>query len=148
LPNDMLTKVDRASMAHHLEARVPFLDHRVVELGVGLPPEYTLAGGGKRVLRALHEQAFGHALAHRKKQGFGVPVERWLRTSLDSACDKLFETKRLERTGLLSATALGGGAFRDWVRSDPQVLWHAFALAAWLEANHGDGPDAVREMLA
>ena len=148
LPNDMLTKVDRASMAHHLEARVPFLDHRVVELGVGLPAEYTTAGGGKRVLRELHERAFGHALAHRKKQGFGVPVERWLRTSLDSACDKLFDSKRLERTGLLSTTALGGGAFRSWVRSDPQILWHAFALAAWLEANHGDGPDAVREMLA
>ena len=148
LPNDMLTKVDRASMAHHLEARVPFLDHRVVELGVGLPPEYTLARQGKRVLRALHEKAFGHELAHRKKQGFGVPVERWLRTSLDSACEKLFETKRLERNGLLSTTALGGGAFRDWVRSDPQILWHAFALSAWLEANHGDGPDAVREMLA
>ena len=148
LPNDMLTKVDRASMAHHLEARVPFLDHRVVELGVGLPAEYTLKGGGKRVLRALHEQAFGPALAHRKKQGFGVPVERWLRTSLDSACDRLFEKKRLERTGLLSTTALSGGAFRDWVRSDPQILWHALALAAWLEANHGDGPDAVRAMLA
>lgn len=147
LPNDMLTKVDRASMIHHLEARVPFLDHRVVELGVGLPPEYTLKGG-KRVLRALHERAFGRELSRRKKQGFGVPVERWLRTSLDSACEQLFEKKRLERTGVLSATALSGGAFRDWVRSDPQVLWHALALAAWLEANHGEGPDAVRQMLA
>ena len=148
LPNDMLTKVDRASMAHHLEARVPFLDHRVVELGVGLPAAFTLAGGGKRVLRTLHERAFGARLANRKKQGFGVPVERWLRTSLDAACEKLFDTKRLERTGVLSARALGGGRFRSWTASDPQLLWHAFALAAWLEANHGDGPDAVRELLA
>lgn len=148
LPNDMLTKVDRASMAHHLEARVPFLDHRVVELGVGLPTALTLGGGGKRVLRTLHERAFGPALAKRKKQGFGVPVERWLRTSLDSACEKLFDSKRLDRTGVLSSRALGGGRFRDWTASDPQLLWHAFALAAWLEATHGDGPDAVREMLA
>jgi asparagine synthase (glutamine-hydrolysing) len=147
LPNDMLTKVDRASMAHHLEARVPFLDHRVVELGVGLPAELTLGKNGKRVLRELHERAFGHALAHRKKQGFGVPVEKWLRTSLDAASEKLFDASRLERTGVLSTDALGGG-LREWVRSDPQILWHAFALAAWLEANHGDGPDAVREMLA
>lgn len=148
LPNDMLTKVDRASMAHHLEARVPFLDHRVVELGVGLPAEYTLGGRGKRVLRALHERAFGEALANRKKQGFGVPVERWLQTSLDGACEKLFDERRLERTGVLSSKALGGGRFRAWAASDPQILWHAFAMAAWLEANHGDGPEAVREMLA
>ncbi|MGC4079565.1 MAG: asparagine synthase (glutamine-hydrolyzing) [Rubrivivax sp.] len=148
LPNDMLTKVDRASMAHHLEARVPFLDHRVVELGVGLPSELTLGKKGKSVLRALHERAFGHALANRKKQGFGVPVEKWLRTSLEGACEKLFDAKRLERTGVLSARELGGGRFREWVRSDPQVFWHVFALAAWLEAHHGEGPDAVREMLA
>jgi asparagine synthase (glutamine-hydrolysing) len=148
LPNDMLTKVDRASMAHHLEARVPFLDHRVVELGVGLPTELTLGGKGKRVLRALHERAFGKELANRKKQGFGVPVERWLRTSLDGACEKLFDQKRLERTGVLDPKALSGGRFRAWAASDPQLLWHAFALAAWLEANHGDGPDAVREILA
>lgn len=148
LPNDMLTKVDRASMAHHLEARVPFLDHRVVELGVGLPAEYTLGKNGKRVLRTLHERAFGHELANRKKQGFGVPVEKWLRTSLEPACERLFDEKRLARTGVLSVGALGGGRFREWVRSDPQVFWHVFAFAAWLEANHGDGPSAVREMLA
>ncbi|MBS2016786.1 MAG: asparagine synthase (glutamine-hydrolyzing) [Deltaproteobacteria bacterium] len=147
LPNDMLVKVDRASMAHHLEARVPFLDHRVVELGVGLPAELTLGNNGKRVLRVLHERAFGHELANRKKQGFGVPVETWLRTSLEPACERLFDEKRLARTGVLSAKELGGGRYREWVKNDPQVFWHVFALAAWIEANHGDGPDALREVL-
>src|SRR5206468_10635510 len=68
LANDMLTKVDRATMAASLEARVPFLDHRLVEAGVGLPMEIT---NGKRVLKTLHERRFGAALANRKKHGFG-----------------------------------------------------------------------------
>lgn len=148
LPNDMLVKVDRASMAHHLEARVPFLDHRVVEAGVGLPRAFTLGKKGKDVLRALHERRFGAALAHRKKHGFGVPVEVWLRTSLDEACTKLFDAKRLDRTGVLSSEVLGHGRYREWAARDPQLLWHAFALAAWLEAHHGDGKEAVRDLLA
>ncbi len=151
LPNDMLVKVDRASMACHLEARVPFLDHRVVEWGVGLPAAYTVGtgrgGAGKRVLRALHEQRFGAELANRKKQGFGVPVETWLRGPFDLACTRLFDAKRLDRHGILSSQELGNGGFRRWLVSDPVVVWHAFALAVWCEANLGDGPEAVRELL-
>ncbi len=147
LPNDMLTKVDRASMACSLEARVPFLDHRLAEIGVGLPERFTLGGRGKRVLRELHERRFGKALAQRGKWGFGVPVERWLATSLASACDELFRASRLERFGLLSPAALSNGRHRTWLESAPIVLWHAFALAAWCEVTLGDGPDALRAML-
>ena len=146
LANDMLTKVDRATMAVSLEARVPFLDHRVVEAGVGLPRAYTLKGG-KRVLRALHEKRFGQALARRKKQGFGVPVEKWLRGALAPAADRLFETPRLERFGLLSSKQLGDGRWRAWAATDPQLLWHAFALAVWCEATIGDGAPFVRDVL-
>ena len=148
LPNDMLVKVDRASMAHHLEARVPFLDHRLVEYGVGLPERFTLGMKGKVVLRELHERRFGRTLARRKKQGFGVPVEKWLRGPLDLACVSLFEKSRLDRFGVLSSDALSGGRHREWVRRDPMVLWHALALASWCEANLGDGPDALRELLS
>jgi asparagine synthase (glutamine-hydrolysing) len=147
LPNDMLTKVDRASMACHLEARVPFLDHRLVELGLGLDQRFTLAFSGKRVLKTLHERRFGRKLSRRKKMGFGVPVEKWLRTSFDGACERLFSAPRLERFGLLSPSALGHGRFREWRAQDPLILWYAFALACWCEANLGDGPDALRELL-
>lgn len=147
LPNDMLVKVDRASMACHLEARVPFLDHRVVEWGLGLPSEYTLGTNGKRVLRVLHERRFGIDLAHRKKRGFGVPVEKWLRGPLAPACARLFETRRLERDGILSSDALGGGRHLRWLQTDPVLVWHAFALAVWCEANLGDGDTKVRELL-
>lgn len=147
LPNDMLVKVDRASMAHHLEARVPFLDHRLVEFGVGLPEVYTLGTNGKRVLRELHERRFGRTLARRKKMGFGVPVEKWLRGPLDRACERLFESRRLERFGILSTSELSAGRHRAWLQRDPVVLWHTFALAAWCEANLGDGPSALRERI-
>src|SRR5262249_49485032 len=144
LPNDMLTKIDRASMARHLETRVPFLDHRVVEIGLGLPKRFTLGTQGKTVLRTLHTCRFGPRLANRSKQGFGAPVEKWLGRSLAPACDVLFEARRLEQHGLLSARALADGGWRTWLRTDPQLLWHAFALAAWCEAVHGDGPDGLR----
>jgi asparagine synthase (glutamine-hydrolysing) len=147
LPNDMLTKVDRATMASHLEARVPFLDHRVVEIGVGLPARFTLGWRGKEVLRALHERHFGHALANRPKHGFGVPVERWLRESLAPACDALFSRDRLDHFGVLSSDSLGDGGWRVWAARDPQLLWNAFALAVWLESTAGRGPGWLRELL-
>ena len=147
ITNDMLVKVDRASMAHHLEARVPFLDHRLVEHGVGLPERFTLGRSGKVVLRELHERRFGPRLARRKKMGFGVPVEKWLRGPLDQACERLFDRQRLDRLGILSSDALSDGRHREWVRRDPQILWHAFALASWCEATLGDGPAALREAL-
>lgn len=143
LPNDMLVKVDRASMACHLEVRVPFLDHRLVELGVGLPAQFTLGTKGKRVLRALHERRFGAALANRRKQGFGVPIEAWLRGPFDRACTTLFDRRRVEKYDVLSS-ALSDGGHRRWLATDPILVWHAFALAAWCEANLGDGPNEVR----
>ena len=148
LPNDMLTKVDRASMACHLEARVPLLDHRLAEIGVGLPSAFTLGTRGKAVLRELHERRFGQELARRRKQGFGVPVEAWMRGPLAPACERLFARESLERFGVLSADALAGGGWRAWVRDHPQLLWNAFALAAWCEAVLGDGPEALRIALA
>ena len=153
LCNDMLVKVDRASMACSLEVRVPFLDHRVVEFGLGLPEMYTLGTGpkpftGKRVLRTLHERRFGPALARRKKQGFSVPVRAWLQGPFQGACERLFDKQRLDHYGILSSAELSSGRFRRWVDGcDPWIAWHVFALAAWCEATLGDGPDALRELL-
>ncbi len=151
--NDMLVKVDRASMAQHLEVRVPFLDHRLVEFGVGLPEQYTVGAAGqslagKRVLRTMYEQRFGPALARRKKHGFGVPLQKWLSGPFDAACERLFARERLERFGILAPAELSDGGFRRWVADDPSIAWHAFALAAWCEATLGDGPEALRETLA
>lgn len=152
LTDDMLVKVDRASMACHLEARVPFLDHRVAEFGVGLPSAFTIGPEngrwrGKRVLRRLHERRFGAELAARKKVGFGVPVERWLRGPFQRACEQLFAKERLERHGLLSSAELSNGGYRRWLDAEPQIVWHAFALSAWCEVHLGSGPGGLRSLL-
>jgi asparagine synthase (glutamine-hydrolysing) len=145
LPNDMLTKVDRASMRCSLEVRVPFLDHELVEIGLGLPPAFTASHGGKAVLRSLHARAFGTRLAQRAKHGFMVPVERWLRSTLNPICDELFSRARLDRYGLLRSDALSDGRWRDWAHKEPQLLWHAFSLAAWCERTF-ESEESVRAL--
>jgi asparagine synthase (glutamine-hydrolysing) len=133
LPNDMLLKVDRASMACSLEARVPFLDHRLVEAGISLPADYTLSQGGKLVTKRLFARAFGSALAGRKKTGFGVPVETWMRGPLSRRCAEVFTHPVLAATDVLSDQL--PLAWPEWRERDCQILWHAFVLAAWLARN-------------
>jgi hypothetical protein len=79
--------------------------------------------------------------------GFGVPIEKWLRGPFDPICERLFSRERLDRFGVLSSDELSNGGFRRWRATDPILVWHIFALAAWCEANLGDGPDALRELL-
>jgi asparagine synthase (glutamine-hydrolysing) len=79
LPNDFLFKVDTASMRHSLEVRVPMLDEDLVAFGMTLP--HTLRANrssGKLVLRGVAERRLPPAIVHRRKQGFGVPVDRWV----------------------------------------------------------------------
>jgi asparagine synthase (glutamine-hydrolysing) len=103
---------------------------------------------GKRVLRALHERKFGAKLSRRKKQGFSIPVQKWLQGPFAGACERLFERKRLERFGILNSDELSDGRYRSWVNGrEPHVAWYAFTLAAWCEATLGDGPDALRLLL-
>lgn len=91
LVDDILTKVDRASMAVALEARVPILDHHVVQLAASIPSSFKTAGGEqKRLLRALLGRFIPRELWDRRKRGFGIPLVRWFRTSLrDWAYDEL-----------------------------------------------------------
>jgi asparagine synthase (glutamine-hydrolysing) len=83
LPDQMLTKVDRATMAHGLEARVPFLDHRLVELAMTLPDEHKFTIRTlKRFLKTAFADRLPQELLHRRKHGFQVPVDEWLRGPL------------------------------------------------------------------
>jgi len=91
LADNLLLKADRLSMAHSLELRVPFLDHRVVAAGLGLPDREKVQGVRTKIaLRRLVERRFGRELAARPKQGFDAPIDRWLRGELrDLAGDSL-----------------------------------------------------------
>lgn len=79
LPDDILVKVDRMTMAHSLEARAPFLDHRLVELAAGLPPEFKLKGWEKKyLLKKSQARNLPRSITHRRKSGFNAPVAHWL----------------------------------------------------------------------
>jgi asparagine synthase (glutamine-hydrolysing) len=110
LPGDLLTKVDRMSMANSLEVRVPFLDYRIVELAAGIPSNLKIkAGQSKYILRKAMARELPEAILNRKiKRGFSVPVMDWFRGNLkDFAWDVLTDKKTLER-GYIRADGVKG----------------------------------------
>ena len=108
LPDDLLVKVDIASMAHSLEARSPFLDHHMMEWAAAIPvAQKMLNGHTKGLLKSAMEPHLPNEVLYRPKMGFGVPIERWLRTEL----------KEFAYDTLLSKRATERGLFRgDYVR--------------------------------
>ncbi len=101
LPDAMLTKVDRASMAVSLEVRVPLLDHRVVEFTSLLPDHLKYRGGkGKYLLRKLLSRYVPESLFERPKMGFGIPIEKWFRGELKELLLDYLSVNRLKKEGL------------------------------------------------
>ena len=137
LPDDILTKTDRASMAHALELRVPILDHRVVEFAATLPIDYKVRDGmGKQVLRNLLYRHVPRELVDRPKMGFGVPMLQWLQNDLHDWCHDLLTPHRIADQGYLNAASVAQLLTRFdngeimWVHH----LWDILMFQAWLEA--------------
>jgi asparagine synthase (glutamine-hydrolysing) len=135
LPDDLLVKIDRASMAVGLEVRAPLLDHRIAEFAWSLPPTLAVAGGPKRLLREALYRRVPQSLINRKKQGFEPPIGRWLRTGLRDWADDLLGEPRLKRMGLVDPRIVAARwhEHRTGRRNRAHQLWTVLMLEEWLE---------------
>jgi asparagine synthase (glutamine-hydrolysing) len=138
LPDDILTKVDRASMAVSLESRIPLLDHRVAELAWKFPLDLKVYNGvGKWVLREVLHQYVPPELIERPKQGFSVPISDWLRGPLRDWAEALLDPDKLKEQGYLNVTLV----HKYWdehlsnKKNWPHQLWAILMFQAWLDNN-------------
>ncbi|MCB1955894.1 MAG: asparagine synthase (glutamine-hydrolyzing) [Rhodocyclaceae bacterium] len=131
LPQDILLKVDRASMAHALEARAPFLDRAVVELAFSLPRPWHRRGiAGKRMLRETFADLLPDWLWQRRKQGFGVPIHAWFRGPLG---ERLLALAKADREGPIDAHALATllDEHRGLRQDHGLRLWALYSYLSW-----------------
>jgi asparagine synthase (glutamine-hydrolysing) len=136
LPDDLLVKLDRATMAVSLEGRVPFLDHRVIEFAWRLPLDLKLRNAtGKWIVRQVLSKYVPPALFERPKQGFGVPIDFWLRDELRDWAASLLDERRLRDAGFFDARLVT----RKWKQHQAGIanwkpqLWDILMFQAWYE---------------
>ncbi len=136
LPDDVLVKVDRATMAVSLESRAPLLDHRIIEFAASLPIEFLVQGGvTKRVLRAVLHRRVPKALVERPKMGFSVPLGPWLRSGLREWAGDLIGTAPSLAPGVLDAVACDRlfAAHLTGPRDHSLRLWPVLMYLAWAQ---------------
>ncbi len=139
LPDNILTKVDRAAMAVSLETRIPFLDHHVVEFAWSLPLAYKVrqAEDSKRVLRSILYKYVPRALIERPKMGFGLPLDAWLRGPMREWADDLLDKQRLHHEGYFDVEQVNIkwqehlSGRKNWA----YLLWDVLIYQQWLGVN-------------
>ena len=137
LPNDILPKVDTASMASSLEVRSPFLDRAVVEFAAALPLSYKLCGNSrKHILKNAFADLLPQSVTGRAKKGFGVPVSQWLRSEWKTLAEEAVFEGKFANSGFLSREAL----FALWQDHQNRktdagyLLWGILNLALFVNA--------------
>jgi asparagine synthase (glutamine-hydrolysing) len=146
LPDDLLAKVDRASMHFSLEARVPFLDPRVVSFAWSLPLHSKIDHDERKVLlRRVLYRYLPAALVDRRKMGFAVPLAEWLRVGLRDWAEELLDERRLRQDGFFHP-GLVRREWEAWLQSDTPGrslrFWSILMFQAWLDHNRKQPPAA------
>jgi asparagine synthase (glutamine-hydrolysing) len=143
LCDDILVKVDRASMAHALEVRVPLLDHRIVELAARMQPHHKLENGrGKVALKRAAEKLLPDRVLHRKKMGFTIPLPEWFKGGLRETAEETFFSRRGGASGLIDTAGLR----RMWyehqlgIRNHATVFWSLLMFEKWVRRFLATGP--------
>jgi asparagine synthase (glutamine-hydrolysing) len=147
LQDDLLTKIDRASMATSLEVRAPFLHHPLAEYAAGLPARMKLRGTtAKWVLKRALGDRLTHEITSRRKRGFNIPLARFMHRGLRPLLERALDPRRVERGGLLRPAAVTAlleehlGRRRD----NGRLLWNLLMLQLW-QSRHFAGGDLLDE---
>lgn len=138
LVGDILTKVDRASMAHSLEVRVPFLDHKFVEWGFQVPSEINLEQGvGKKSLKRAMEPHLPHDVLYRKKMGFSIPVAQWFRGPLKEKLYKGLLSEQMKNCGYFDMNQVRKliDQHVKGIRDNSAPLWTLMMFESFLRQN-------------
>ena len=136
LSSDILVKVDRAAMSASLETRAPFLDPRILRAAWNIGDEHKVAAfTGKAVLRNILDRHVPNNLIERPKQGFAVPIDRWLRGELKSWAEDLLSPEKIEAYGVLHSELISQlwSVHLSGRRNHGQALWNFLMLQGWLE---------------
>ena len=136
LPDDILAKVDRITMAASIEGREPLLDHRVVEFCLRLPAGMKHGRfGSKHLLRKILYRHVPRELVDRPKHGFSVPLVRWLHTDLAALIGRYLGPDRIRTGGILNSVAVEGvvSRFQQGCASEANRLWLLLAFELWRE---------------
>ncbi|HYO79934.1 MAG TPA: asparagine synthase (glutamine-hydrolyzing) [Bryobacteraceae bacterium] len=147
LPDDILYKTDRMSMAHSLEVRPPFLDHRIVEFAARLPHDLKIRGGTlKFILRELMRDKLPGSVLARRKEGFDIPAHQWLRTCLKPLLLNTVNRESAEATGLFHWPVLHRymAAHLDRRSNYGYHLWGLLMLFLWIKQWNVQAPSAVQ----
>ena len=149
LPGDILVKVDRASMAHSLETRAPWLDPRIAELACQVPTSFCLRRGiGKYIFKQAVRDIVSEPIITRSKMGFGVPIGEWFRVSLKETFESIVFTEQMSSLISLQEARNIWNAHQARQRNFGSHLWHLLILGCWVNQHYNTDSQHVLTEIA